>query len=189
MWKAVSAIACRARSSWPSGSRRQPVRLPGRPDEIRAAGETGPIDEAVETDRFVRRQRADAAAALRAAPANLFRPRFSRRPAVAIVVSALLLAPVLLMPNPQDAVIAQQRQVREAANQQAEQLDELAKELESKGADAQDPRTRLAQELRDLARQLRDRPDQLDVNLARLARWRPTSERRSTRQPSSGRQD
>ena len=37
-----------------------------------------------------------------------------------------------------------------------------------KGGDAQDPRTRLAQELRDLARQLRERPDDLDANLARL---------------------
>ncbi len=128
----------------------------------------GPVDEAAQTDRFVRRQRADAVASLRGAPQNLFRPRFSRQPAIAAVVAALLLAPVLLIPNPQDAAIAQQRQVREAANQQAERLDDLAHELETKGADAQDPRTRLAQDLRDLARQLRDRPDQLDVNLARL---------------------
>ena len=41
----------------------------------------GPFDEAAETDRFVRRQRRDALAALRAAP-SLFRPRFSRSPAL-----------------------------------------------------------------------------------------------------------
>ena len=144
----------------------------GPAPEGSSAGDTGgdaePIDEAAQTDRFVRRQRADAVAALRGTPSNLFRPRLSRQPAVAAVVAALLLAPVLLIPNPQDAAIAQQRQVREAANQQAERLDDLAHDLESKGADAQDPRTRLAQDLRDLARQLRDHPDQLDVNLARL---------------------
>ena len=76
--------------------------------------------------------------------------------------------PVLLIPNPQDAVIAQQQQVREAAERQAEAIDKVAKELENKGADANDPRTRLAQELRDLAQQLRQRPNDLDVNLARL---------------------
>src|SRR5439155_9041065 len=33
---------------------------------------------------------------------------------------------------------------------------------------ADDPRTRLAKELRDLARQLREHPDQLNANLAKL---------------------
>ena len=168
MPKAGWAIACRARSNWRSDSRPRPVRRHEGSIETDATADAEPIDEAAQTDRFVRRQRADALAALRTAPSNLFRPRLSRQPAVAAVVAALLLAPVLLLPNPQDAAIAQQRQVREAANQQAERLDDLAHELESKGADAKDPRTRLAQDLRDLARQLRDHPDQLDVNLARL---------------------
>ena len=42
----------------------------------------GPFDEAVEADRFVRRQRRDALAALRTVP-SLFKPRFSRSPALA----------------------------------------------------------------------------------------------------------
>ena len=56
-----------------------------------------------------------------------------------------------------------------ASERQAERLDELAKELDFEGRrTAQDPRTRLAEELRELARQLRDKPTDLDVNLARL---------------------
>ena len=108
------------------------------------------------------------------------------RPAVALVAAASLLAPVLLIPNPQDAVIAQQRQVREAADEQAERLDELAEDLETKGADANDPRTRLAQELRELARQLRERPGRArrEPRPARR-RSRATSAPRSIRRPSS----
>ena len=160
------ATGSRARSSWRSRSRRRPVR---RVDGVRCgARRPAPLDDAAETDRFVRRQRRDALAAVRLAPRSLFRPRFSRRPPGVAVVALLLLAPVLLIPNPQDAVIAQQQQVREAAERQAEAIDRVAQELEDKGADANDPRTRLAQELRDLAQQLRQRPNDLDVNLARL---------------------
>ena len=143
--------------------------------------------EAAKGDRFVRRQRIDALAALRLAPSSVFRARLSRRPAAVAFVAALLLAPVLLIPNPQAEVIAQQRQVREAAERQADRLDDLARELDSKGVDTQDPRTRLAEELRDLARQLRERPAGLDVNLARLgsiesdvrARIDPATEQRA----------
>ena len=145
---------------------------PGRPTTRPTSDGSAPtahVDEAAETDRFVRRQRADAVASLRAAPAEPVPAAVldagRRSP---LVVAALLLAPVLLLPNPQDAVIAQQRQVQEAANRQAERLDDLAEELERR---ARTPTIRgrsSPQELRDLARQLRDQPDQLDVNLARL---------------------
>ena len=84
------------------------------------------------------------------------------------LVAVIALAPVLLLPNPQNVAIAQAREVREEAKAQAERLEKLAEELEKKGASADDPRTRLAQELRDLARQLREHPDQLDANLAKL---------------------
>lgn len=52
------------------------------------------VDDAAETDRFVRRQRRDALHALRAAP-SLFKPRFSRNPAVAAFAALVLLVPVL----------------------------------------------------------------------------------------------
>ncbi|TMC63578.1 MAG: hypothetical protein E6J17_04935, partial [Chloroflexi bacterium] len=44
----------------------------------------------------------------------------------------------------------------------------MAKDLEHKGADSNDPRTKLAQELRELAKQLRERPADLELNLATL---------------------
>ena len=83
---------------------------------------TGP-DEARETERFVRRQRADAASSLRLAPPNLFRPRLSKRPAGVLVAAALLLLPLTLLPNPQDAAIAQNQAIREEAQHQAERID------------------------------------------------------------------
>src|SRR5687767_2728759 len=156
----------------------------------------GPFDEAVESDRFVRRQRRDALAALRLVP-SLFKPRFSRSPALAAFVATALLAPVLLLPNPQDAVIAQQRDVREAADRQADRLDELAEDLESKGGEAEDPRAELAEELRELARQLRARPDELAVNLRQLgavesevrSRIDPSTEQRASAMTSLARSD
>ena len=118
--------------------------------------------------RFVRRQRRDTLTRLRAVDPGLFRPRLARRPATAALLSAALVLPAILLPNPMDLVIAQNRQVREEAERQAERIDEIAKNLEGKGADADDPRTRLSEELRELAERLRDNPGDLDRNLAQL---------------------
>jgi hypothetical protein len=73
-----------------------------------------------------------------------------------------------LIPNPMDAVIAQNQEIREEAERQAERIDQIAKDLEGKGASADDPRTQLAEELRELAERLRDNPGDLDKNLAQL---------------------
>ncbi|HJP89789.1 MAG TPA: hypothetical protein VJ850_12205 [Candidatus Limnocylindrales bacterium] len=135
----------------------------GAPDD-----DADPGDVDAQRRAFVLRQRRDTLAALRATPANLFRPRLARRPAAIAVVAMLALAPVLLIPNPQNAAIAQAREVREEAKTQAERLEQLAEELEKEGASTNDPRTQLAQQLRDLAKQLREHPDQLDANLAKL---------------------
>ncbi len=132
------------------------------------AGDEPALDQPAQERRFIRRQRHDALAALAVVPANLFRPRLSMQPATAALVAALILAPVVLLPNPQNAVIEQTRQVREEARRQADKVERLADELDGKGADVNDPRRDLARQLRDLARQLRDRPADLDVNLARL---------------------
>ena len=70
------------------------------------------FDETAETDRFVRRQRRDALAAIRVVPGGLFRPRLSRQPALIAVVALALIVPAVVLPRPQDAVIAQQQQVR-----------------------------------------------------------------------------
>ncbi|HEY4632824.1 MAG TPA: hypothetical protein VIH00_02820, partial [Candidatus Limnocylindrales bacterium] len=160
---------------------------PPDPSAVDIDDEPPATDDEADATRFIRRQRRDALSALRAAP-PLFKPRFSRSPAVAALAAGLLLVPVLALPNPQDAVIAQQRDVREAAERQADRLDELAEDLENKGADADDPRTQLSEELRELARQLRERPDQLAVNLAQIgsvesrtrARIDPATEQRAS---------
>ena len=95
--------------------------------------------------RFVRRQRRDALGRLHATDPGLFGPRLARRPGLVALVAAALVIPAALLPNPQDLVIAQNRQVREEAAQQAERIDEVAKDLEGKGADANDPRSQLAE--------------------------------------------
>jgi hypothetical protein len=128
-------------------------------------GEAGP---SAERAAFVLRQRRDTLSALRVTPPVLFRPRLSRRPAAVALVALIALAPVALLPNPQNAAIAQAKAVREEAVAQAQRIDKLADELAKQGKDANDPRTQLSQELRDLAKQLRDHPDQLDANLAKL---------------------
>jgi hypothetical protein len=129
--------------------------------------ETSDADEAATHERLVRRQRADAVTALRSTP-PVFPPRIARRPALVAVIAGLLLLPAVLLPNPQDATIAQQRQLREESQQQARRIEEIARELESKSGSAKDPRSELARELRELAGQLRDDPAALDANLARL---------------------
>ena len=122
--------------------------------------------------RFVRRQRRDAVGRLRTIEPGLFRPRLAVRPALVALVAGVLLIPAVLLPNPQDAVIALNRQVREEAQRQAQRIDDVAKDLGTKGVDANDPRTRLSEELRQLAERLRSNPDDLDMNLPSSARSR-----------------
>ncbi|HEX8025266.1 MAG TPA: hypothetical protein VF484_03585, partial [Candidatus Limnocylindrales bacterium] len=104
---------------------------------LAAAPAPEPAD--VEALEFIRRQRADALRTLRVVRPDLFRPRLARRPAAAAAIAVLALAPVLLLPNPQDAVIAQDRQVREAAVAQAAKIDQVADQLAKKGTNPNDP--------------------------------------------------
>ena len=126
------------------------------------------LSDSAEAERFVRRQRLDAVRALRIAPINLFRPRLAHRPAGIALAAALLIVPLTILPNIQDVRIAEARANRDEAVKQAARIDEIAKELETKGAKPDDPRTRLATDLRDLAAQLRANPEDLKANLARL---------------------
>ncbi len=128
----------------------------GTDDETIAVDGTFDIAEA--EARFVRRQRRDAVARLRAVDPGLFRPRVARQPALAALIATALVLPAILLPNPMDLVIAQNREVREEAERQAERIDEIAEDLEGKGARAGDPRTDLAEELRALAERLRRQP-------------------------------
>jgi hypothetical protein len=144
--------------------------LAGPAPALDDSDEGGPDEggDAAETERFVRRQRVDALAVLRVASAALFRPRLARRPAAVALMATLLMVPLVLLPNPQDQAIADARANRDEARKQADHVDQIAKELESKGVKPNDPRTRLALDLRDLAAQLRSHPEDLKANLARL---------------------
>ena len=101
------------------------------------------------------------ASSLRIAPPGLFRPRFSRRPAAVALVASLLLVPVrrCCRTRRTPSIAQQPAGPRRGRTQQAERIDEhRARTSRRRAQDPNDPRTRLAQELRDLARQLRDRP-------------------------------
>ncbi len=114
------------------------------------AGDAGGIDadeggpDAAARAGFVTRQRRDALGVLAIVPADTFRPRVARRPAMIAVLAAALLVPLVLVANPMDQRIARDRAVREEATQTAERIDRLAEQLEQRGRNAQDPRTRLA---------------------------------------------
>src|SRR5207253_9526640 len=102
--RAASALALAV--AFPHAAGVEPVTPPEDGAGLAKTTEPG-LEE--ERRTFVRRQRLDAVASLRTTPTRLFRPRFSRRPAAAAFIAVLLLAPVLLLPNPQVAAIAQAR--------------------------------------------------------------------------------
>ena len=117
---------------------------------------------------FVERQREDAVRVLATVPSATFRPRIARRAALLAAVAALLVLPLVLIPNGMDERIARDRAVREESTQTAERIDRSPRSSSAGDAPPDDPRSRLAQELRDLAAELRTDPGALDTNLARL---------------------
>ena len=111
-----------------SGVRDPPVR--GSSTSMRRVAA---FDEAAETDRFVRRQRRDALATLRMAP-RLFKPRFSREPSGR---DGRPRSPCSCRSSHcrtrRTAVIAKQREVREAAERQAQRIDAVAQRSAGQG--------------------------------------------------------
>ena len=95
--RAASAIACRAPWSSRSGSRPRPAPA----DDLRPRrSDERPFDEAAETDRFVRRQRRDALAALRIARRACSSRASRARPACRAGRGCALLVPVLAPAEP-----------------------------------------------------------------------------------------
>ncbi|MEI7744857.1 MAG: hypothetical protein WCK58_14055, partial [Chloroflexota bacterium] len=137
-------------------------------DDDQTIAVDGSFDVTEAEGRFIRRQRRDAVSRLRAVEPSLFRPRLARRPALVALVAMALVVPAILLPNPMDLVITRNQQVRQEAQRQADKIDKIAKDLQAKGADANDPRTQLSEELRKLAEKLRNNPGELDMNLAQL---------------------
>ena len=150
------------------------------------AADTELVRETATYADFVRLQRRDALGSLRAADHRAFPPRLPRRPARVAAILALVLVPALVLPNPQSDTLAQRERQREAAERQAERLEQTADRL-SEGRTADDPRADIADELRRISRELRERPEDLEGQLARLgsledalrARLDPSNEQRA----------
>ncbi|HXI82205.1 MAG TPA: hypothetical protein VNM34_15465, partial [Verrucomicrobiae bacterium] len=99
--------------------------LAGPPEpEDTAAAQVDDAGDVAEAERFVRRQRLDALAALRIVSASLFRPRLAHRPAAVLLMAGLLIVPLVLLPNPQDTAIADSRANRDEARKQADHIDQ-----------------------------------------------------------------
>ncbi|HET8570575.1 MAG TPA: hypothetical protein VFN14_01645 [Candidatus Limnocylindria bacterium] len=132
-------------------------------------GSGGATERELELD-LVPRQLADARARL--AEVDLrgaFRPRLERRPASVAGIALVLLLVLVVWPNPQDGVLADRRAAREASRQVAERVEKVADDAERKGADTKDPeRDKLVEQLRRLARQLREQGDDRQATLARI---------------------
>jgi len=78
------------------------------------------------------RQRADAIRAVQAAdPKAAFRLVFPRRPALIAAILLALLVVGFIVPNPQEAVIAQKRAEQTVIEKQIERLEQLKKEIEA----------------------------------------------------------
>ncbi|MDQ3448764.1 MAG: hypothetical protein M3432_06265, partial [Chloroflexota bacterium] len=126
-----------------------------------------PGPDAARYQDMVRLQRQDALRRLAAADRQAFRPRMPQRALVTTMLCAALIVPALVLPNPQSAILAAREEQRDAAEQQARRLDQTADRLAT-GRETPDPRADVAEELRRLAKSLRDRPEDLDDHLARL---------------------
>ena len=147
-WRSALALAV----AFPDSA--APPRTTNAPDPATA------IDEAAETERFVRRQRRDARRRLAARAAGPVPARASRsRPAaVAAVVAAARSRRRSCSRTRRTPSIAQQQQVREEASARRSGSTRSPRTSSRRARDAEDPRTRLAEELRELARQLREQP-------------------------------
>ncbi len=91
--------------------------------------------------------------------------RFNRHLALWGALLALTAA-LLLLPNPQERVLAERRAVRELAQQEAERIEQARDELARQAGLPDEKRARLFQELADLATQLRQNPGDLEQALA-----------------------
>ena len=135
------------------------------------------LDREAEERRFVRRQRRDALASLRLIRVDLFKPRLSRRPALASLLMTMALGAAVFLPNPQDAVIAQNRAIRQEAVAQAQKLDKLADQLAAKGTNPDDPRTRWPRSSKTWPSSCGPIPTTSTPTLPSSVPWRPPCDR------------
>jgi hypothetical protein len=120
---------------------------------------------------LVVRQREDALSVAHTIdPRRAFPLRWSRRPlawAAGCLVVAILLT---RLPNPMDTVLEERAATVEAAEKQAQELEELAEELEADETLDPGDREELLQQLREAVEALRENPGEREEALAGLAR-------------------
>lgn len=118
-----------------------------------------------------RLQRFDALHTARAIdPKRAFAYTWQTRPLV--VAGVLVVAAGLLgfLPNPMDQLIAEREAVREALDQQADEIEKLAAELEASQELSPEARQELLRQLEELARLFRENPGDKEQALADLSR-------------------
>ena len=120
---------------------------------------------------LVQRQRRDALTAARGIePRRAFPLRWLRRPTLlagVLLVGTLALA---FLPNPMDAILAERTAVAQAAEEQAEKIEDLEKDLQEAEGLTPEERERLLRELQELTEQLRANPGDRAEALADLSK-------------------
>src|SRR5207247_10746864 len=87
--------------------------------------------------------------------ASAFRPRISRRPALATGAAVGLVLLLAVWPNPQDDVLRDRQATRDASKAVAEKIEKVADQTRKENAGTRDPRRdTLADQPRQLARRL-----------------------------------
>jgi hypothetical protein len=95
---------------------------------------------------------------------------FLRRPSLTAAILVLCIVVLVFFPNPMDAVIAQRRQVAQAAVEQAQKIDDLRKDIAAADELSPEAREELLRQLAELSDALRENPGDLEQALADLAR-------------------
>jgi hypothetical protein len=117
-------------------------------------------------------QIADALAVARSIDPRRAFPMRVERPWLARAAMAALAGVVLLvLPNPMDAVVAERAQVSQAAQAEAEKLEELAQQVEDSPALDPEDKEELQRQIRRLIEQLRSNPGDVKQALADVAEF------------------
>jgi len=114
-------------------------------------------------------QQEDAAATLQQVQAKQLPLRLDRRLLLAGVVALSLGGLLLLLPNPQDAVLAERQQVREAIAQANEQIEDLKEQISQDETLTPEERAELEKQLAELQEKLRQNPGNREEALADLS--------------------
>lgn len=158
---------------WPVSSLRAARRVDlelGLKERLSTALELGEEGKALFPASLMQRQRTDALTmAAGIDPRKAFPLTWLRRPS--LVAAGLLLAALALawLPNPMDAVLAERAAVEQAAQAQAEKIENLQKEIEANFTLSQELQAELLRQLAELAEKLRQNSGDREKALADIS--------------------